>query len=68
MPATIKRSAQNANVHGAYGIMSSDKILADCFTSMLQSLAEFGHVSSVSKPLLGHSNVPEFAIEIDRET
>jgi hypothetical protein len=24
MPATIKRSAQNANVYGAYGIMSSD--------------------------------------------
>jgi len=25
MPATIKRSAQNSNVYGAYGIVSSDK-------------------------------------------
>ena len=27
MPATIKRSAQNSNVYGAYGIMSSDNQL-----------------------------------------
>jgi hypothetical protein len=29
MPATIKRSAQNANVYGTYGIMSSDSGVRD---------------------------------------